>query len=139
MENTSALSGIVLLSYIITYFTHQITRIIDPEIPDYLTVIYAYLPMTLAANLAYYIPSAITEAGKILPVIARTFGYTGAALPTLTWSMDVANFLQGVTLLSILIFSIYPLVKITKLPLLSNAPHILLMFGFVVVFFQLMF
>lgn len=95
--------------------------------------------MTLGANLAYYIPSAITEAGKILPVFARSFGYSGAGLPTLTWSMDVAAFLQCVTLLSILIFSIYPLVKITKRPPLSNLPHIFLMIGFIVVFFQVMF
>jgi transcriptional regulator with AAA-type ATPase domain/NAD-dependent dihydropyrimidine dehydrogenase PreA subunit len=128
----------ILLSipFIATYFTHQIARIIDNKMPDYLTVIYAYLPMTLGANLAYYIPSAITEAGKILPVFARSFGYSGAGLPTLTWSMDVAAFLQGVTLLSILIFSIYPLVKITKRPLLSNLPHIFLMIGFILVFFQ---
>ncbi|PAX52086.1 sigma 54-interacting transcriptional regulator [Brunnivagina elsteri] len=130
---------LLTIPFVSTYFTHKIARIIDQEMPDYLTVIYAYLPMTLAANLAYYIPSAITEAGKIIPVIARTIGYSGAGLLTLTWSMDVANFLQGVTLLSILIFSIYPLVKITKRPFLSNLPHILLMFGFIVVFFQLMF
>ena len=41
--------------------------------PDYLTVVYAYLPFTLAANLAHYIPAAIIEVGQILPVIARTF------------------------------------------------------------------
>ncbi len=130
---------LLITPFVATYFTHQIAKIIDQEMPDYLTVIYAYLPMTLGANLAYYIPSAITEAGKIMPVIARTFGYSGAGLPTLTWSMDVAAFLQGVTLLSILIFSIYPLVKITKCPLVSNLPHIFLMVGFIVVFFQLMF
>lgn len=127
------------IPFITTYFAHQIARMIDREMPDYLTVVYAYLPLTLAANLAYYIPSAITEAGKILPVIARTFGYSGAGLPTLTWSMDVAAFLQGVTLLFIPIFSIYPLIKITKRPLLSNLPHIFLTTGLIVVFFRLMF
>jgi hypothetical protein len=35
--------------------------------PDYLTVVYAYLPLTLAANLTHYIPAAMTEAGKFSP------------------------------------------------------------------------
>ena len=122
-----------------TYLIHAIARFCDRQMPDYLTVIYAYLPMTLAANLAYYIPSAITEAGTILPVIARTFGYSGAGLPTLTWSLDVAAFLQGITLLSALAFSIYPLLKISQRPFLSNLPHLFLMTGFTVMFFQLMF
>jgi hypothetical protein len=106
--------------------------------PEYKEVIYAYLPMTLAANLAYYIPAAVTEAGQLLPVIAHTFGSSGTGLPTLTWSADVAAFLQGVTLLSILAFSLFPLVKITQRPLLNNLPHIVLMAGFIAVFFQLM-
>lgn len=127
------------IPFLATYITHWLVRLFDREMPDYLTLVYAYLPITLAANLTYYIPSAITEAGDILPVIARTFGYSGAGLPTLTWSMDVAAFLQGVTLLSILVFSIYPLVKIAQRPFLNNLPHILLMIGFVLVFFQLMF
>ena len=111
----------------LTYLTHAIARLFDREMPDYLTVVYAYLPFTLAANLAHYIPAAITEAGQILPVIARTFGHSGAGLPTLVWSADVAAFLQGVTLLSGLAFSIYPLFRITQQPLLNNLPHLLLL------------
>jgi NAD-dependent dihydropyrimidine dehydrogenase PreA subunit len=121
-----------------TYLTHHLARILDPQMPGYGTLIYAYLPLTLAANLSYYLPSAITEAGNILPVTARTFGHAGAGLPTLTWSLDVAEFLQGATLLTAIAFSIYPLLKISQRPLLSNLPHFLLMVGFTVVFFQLM-
>ena len=51
----------------LTYLTHAIARLFDREMPDYLTVVYAYLPFTLAANLAHYIPVAITEAGRISP------------------------------------------------------------------------
>lgn len=69
------------------------------------------------------------EAGQILPVLARTLSLSDAGLPTLTWSADVAAFLQGVTLLSALVFSIYPLLRITKRPLLSNLPHLLLIAG----------
>jgi polyferredoxin/CRP-like cAMP-binding protein len=123
---------------LLTYFTHQLARWLDQGMPDYLTVVYAYLPLTLAANLAHYIPAAMTEAGQILPVIARTFSFSGQGLPTLTWSVDVAHFLQGVTLLSALAFSLYPLLRITQRPLLKNLPHVLLMVGLTVVFFQLM-
>ncbi len=44
----------------------------------------------------------MNQAGQILPVFAKTLGYSGANLPTLTWSLDVAQFLQGVTLPHIL-------------------------------------
>ena len=94
--------------------------------------------MVLAGNLAYYFPSAMTEAGRLLPVVARTFGFSGDGWLTLTWSLDVAQFLQGVTLLSILTFSIFPLLKITRRPWIKNLPHIILMMGFVAVWFVLL-
>ncbi len=132
--------ALVLLSIpaVLTYLTHAIARFFDSQHPDYLTVIYAYLPLTLAANLTHYIPGAVTEAGQILPVVAQTLGYSGASLPTLTWSLDVAQFLQGVTLISAMLFSPYPLLQITKRSLLHNIPHLLLMLGFTALFFQLM-
>ncbi|HEY9615323.1 MAG TPA: sigma 54-interacting transcriptional regulator [Microcoleaceae cyanobacterium] len=123
---------------VLIYSTHAIARLLDPNQPGYLTVIYAYLPFTLAANLAHYIPAAITEAGQVLVVLARTVGYSGLGVPTLTWSMDVAQFLQGVTLLSALVFSPYPLLRITKCSWFSNLPHLLLMIGFTVCCFKLM-
>ncbi|PSB17263.1 4Fe-4S binding protein [Phormidesmis priestleyi ULC007] len=136
---TSAAIALALLTIpaVLTYGTHAIARLLDPEQPTYLTVIYAYLPFTLAANLAHYIPAAVTEAGQILPVLARTLGSSGTGLPTLTWSADVAAFLQGVTLLSALIFSVYPLLRITQRTLLSNLPHLLLIAGLTVTSFWL--
>ncbi|MGE5655183.1 MAG: cyclic nucleotide-binding domain-containing protein [Actinomycetota bacterium] len=131
---------LVLLSIpaVLTYGTHAIARFLDPEQPNYLTIIYAYLPFTLAANLAHYIPAAMMEAGQILPVVARTLGFSGAELPTLTWGLEVAQFLQGVTFLSALVFSPYPLLRITKRSWWSNFPHLLLMIGLTIFFFRLM-
>ncbi|WP_225892576.1 sigma 54-interacting transcriptional regulator [Nostoc sphaeroides] len=123
---------------VLTYLTHAIARLLDSEQPDYLTVIYAYLPLTLAANLTHYIPAAMTQAGQIIPVFARTLGYSGANLPTFTWSLDVAQFLQGVTLLSVMVLSPYPLLRITQRSLFNNIPHLLLMLGFTAFFFKLM-
>lgn len=145
---TSLPIALALLSIpaILTYITHAIARFFDAEQPNYLTIIYAYLPFALAANLAHYIPAAITEAGQILPIFARSFGYNGAGLLTLTWSLDVAQFLQGVTLLSAMVFSSYPLLRITKpgkkvtaiQRFISNLPHFLLMAGLTILLFKIM-
>ena len=131
---------LVILSIpaLLTYPTHAIARFFDPKQPDYRIVVYAYLPLTLAANLAHYIPAAITEAGKSLPIFAAAIGWNDVNLPSLIWSMDVAQFLQGVTLLSVLAFSPYPLLRITKRSWLSNLPHLLLMGGLTTLFFKLM-
>ncbi|WP_199336864.1 hypothetical protein [Oscillatoria sp. FACHB-1407] len=139
-RNVGDLFGCTLIANAVegAYQTSAIARFVDPEQPDYLTVVYAYLPVTLAVNLAHYVPAAITEAGQMLPVLARTLGYSGSGLPTLVWSLDVAQFLQGVTLLSAMMFSPYPLWRMTQRSLFKNIPHLLLMLGFTVFFFKLM-
>lgn len=131
------ISLLLTIPFVATYLTHRLTKQIDKEMPNYLTVIYAYLPMTLGFNLVYYISGVITEAGNILPVMARTFGLSGASLPSLTWNLEVATFLQEITLVLILLLSIYPLVKITKRPFIRLLPHLLLMVGFNLIFLNL--
>lgn len=81
---TSTPIALALLSIpaVLIYGTYAIARLFDPEQPTYLTVIYAYLPFTLAANLAHYILAAVTETGRILPVLAQTLGFRGTGLPT---------------------------------------------------------
>ena len=138
LMGTPIVIGLLGAPALLTYGAHQMARLGDRAMPDYLTAVYAYLPLTLAANLAHYIPAAMTEAGQILPVIARTFGFSGQGLPTLTWSPDVAAFLQGVTLLSGVAFSVYPLLRMTHRPWFSNLPHLMLIVGLTVMFFKLM-
>jgi len=130
--------GLLGIPGVAIFGLHQISRLLDRQMPDFVTVVYAYLPLTLAANLTHYITAAMTDAGRILPVTARTFGFSEAGLPTLTWSMDVATFLQGVTLLSVLAFSVYPLLRITRRPLWSNLPHLVGIFGLTAFFWVLM-
>lgn len=78
---------------------------------------YCYLPLVWLANLAHYLLPAMTEAGLVLPVAARSLGFLAAhlgvpgeqlraglasvegSLPTLTTGADVAAFVQGATLL----------------------------------------
>ena len=136
--STTIALALLSIPALCTYVAHRIARRLDPEQPAYLQIIYVYLPLTLAANLTHYIPAAITEAGRLLPVLARTLGYSGENFFTLTWSLDVAQFLQGVTLLSAVVFSLYPLLRITGRSLLSNLPHLFLILGFTVLFFHLM-
>jgi transcriptional regulator with AAA-type ATPase domain/NAD-dependent dihydropyrimidine dehydrogenase PreA subunit len=130
----------ILLSIpaILIVLTHAIARGIDPKQPSTLAIIYAYMPLTLAANLTHYIPAAMTEAGQLLPVLARSLGWSGDRWPTVVWSMDVVAFLQGITLLSAIAFSFYPLVRISQRPLWSNLPHVVLMISFIAAFFWLM-
>lgn len=118
---------------------HGLSYQIDPQMPRFLTLTYAYLPLTLATNLAHYIPAAVTEAGQILPVTARTLGFHDLNLPTLTASADVAAFLQGTALLAGLLFSLYPLLRISQRPWLSNLPHVFAMAMLTLVCAQLMF
>jgi polyferredoxin/CRP-like cAMP-binding protein len=118
--------GLLSIPALLIGSTHQLSRWLDPQQPGLLSIIYAYLPLTLAANLAHYVPAAITEAGQALPVLARTLGYGGDRLPVLVWSLDVAVFLQEITLLSAVAFSLYPLLRITQRPILNNLPHLAL-------------
>ncbi|MDB9493971.1 cyclic nucleotide-binding domain-containing protein [Spirulina major CS-329] len=118
--------------------THAIARRLDPVLPNTQTILYAYLPLTLAANLAHYIPAGLMEAGQILPVLARTLGYSGAGWPSVTWSSDVAAFLQGVTLILGVVFSLYPLYRISGRSHLSTLPHILLIVSFTAAYFWLL-
>ncbi|WP_013320794.1 sigma 54-interacting transcriptional regulator [Gloeothece verrucosa] len=130
--------GLLSLPAIAIYLTHRLSVWIDPEMPDFLTVVYAYLPLTLVANLVYYIPTIIQESGQFLPVMARSFGFSGVGLPSLVFSTDVSNFLVGIVLLTFVPFSVFPLLKITQRPWSKNIPHLVLMLGFLGLFWQLM-
>jgi transcriptional regulator with AAA-type ATPase domain/NAD-dependent dihydropyrimidine dehydrogenase PreA subunit len=61
---------------------------------------YGYLPLVLMASLAHYLHLGLTEAGKLLPVGAATFGRVGAQLPILVADPAVIAFLQGTALVA---------------------------------------
>ncbi|MEB3356757.1 MAG: sigma 54-interacting transcriptional regulator [Synechococcales bacterium] len=154
-------TGLLSLPALIAYGIHRIARRLDADLPPFSTTAYIFLPFTLAANLAHYIPSAITEAGDVLPVLGRSlnslvnslvnslgipssdvlaaaFGPAAIHLPSLTWSAEVATFLQGVTLLSALAFSFYPLRRITRRSWRSTLPYSLCLVALTVFLFWLM-
>lgn len=92
----------------------------------FIELAYCYLPLVWLASLAHYLFLGLTEAGRILPVAARTLGCMlpglpdsslrsiEDALPTLTAPPDVVAFLQGVTLLLGAGFSILLLQKLAS-------------------------
>jgi polyferredoxin len=122
------------IPFILTYSVHKIASLLSDKVEDYKKVIYAYLYMTLSVTVAYHFPSAVTEAGYVLPVFARTFGYNGVSLPILAWSEEVATFLQDSVLIVGLLTSIYFLFKITKTNFLKHYPHLFLMISFTLFF-----
>ncbi|MFM7580147.1 MAG: 4Fe-4S binding protein, partial [Microcystaceae cyanobacterium] len=86
----------------------------------------------------YYVPSLITESGQIFPLLAHHLGLSFLTIPHLTWSMEVATFLQGSTLLSMVPLSIFVLMKVSQRSLWRNLPHLSFMISLTGLFLALM-
>jgi transcriptional regulator with AAA-type ATPase domain/NAD-dependent dihydropyrimidine dehydrogenase PreA subunit len=94
---------------------------------------YGYLPLVLGANLAHYWHLGLTEAGRVIPVTAATFGWGVdpgqgtspllATLPTVVAHPAVITFLQGSTLLGASLASVLLTVKIARLPMTKVWPQ----------------
>ncbi|TVQ52864.1 MAG: AAA family ATPase, partial [Spirulina sp. DLM2.Bin59] len=84
-----------------------------PKPRPFIELAYGYLPLVLGANLAHYLDLGLGEAGRILPVTFATFGMAGN-LPVMVADPAVIVFLQGVTLLAGLLFSVILTQKIAK-------------------------
>lgn len=72
---------------------------VAPKPRSFVELVYGYLPLVLAANLAHYLRLGLTEGGRLLPVTAATLGWSGASWPVLVAHPAVIAFLQGTTLL----------------------------------------
>jgi hypothetical protein len=81
------------------YRTQEMT---EADLPPFVTMAYAFLPLVWAGTLAYYEPLLMTELGSVLPRLALTFSAPEALaqlLPVLgPASVDVVAATQGVTL-----------------------------------------
>lgn len=84
---------------------------------------YGYLPLVLGANLAYYLPLGLGEAGRIIPVSLATFGLQGEGLPILVAHPATINFLQGVSLGVGMLLALVLTQKIARQPLRSLLPQ----------------
>ncbi|NEO14700.1 MAG: hypothetical protein F6K46_20915 [Moorea sp. SIO3E8] len=84
---------------------------------------YGYLPLVLAGNLAHYWRLGLGEGGRILPVMFATFGLSGEGLPVLVAHPAVIAFLQGTTLISGVLLSLFLTQKIGRQPFSLLLPH----------------
>jgi len=84
-----------------SYTAQQVNAPIQAPIKPFVDLAYGYLPMVWAGTLAYYLRYGLTEAGRILPVTAATFGveHPPKWLPVIVAPQEVVGFLQGSTLL----------------------------------------
>lgn len=101
-----------LLAYGLIHFSHRWLQ--TPKPRPGLELAYGYLPLVLGANLAHYLDLGLGEAGRIVPVAIATFGITGVSGPIWVADPAVIAFLQGVTLLAGLLFSVILTQKIAK-------------------------
>lgn len=118
----SGLAILVLsLPALLPLVCHQIMRLLGEfqstvKLRPFKELAYGYLPLVLAANLAYYLPLGLGEAGQILPITLGTFGFSGQGLPVMVAHPAVITFLQGTLLIFGVILSIFLTQKIAKLP-----------------------
>ncbi|MBD2019497.1 AAA family ATPase, partial [Leptolyngbya sp. FACHB-36] len=82
-----------------------------------------YLPFVLGANMAHYWQLGLSEAGRVLPVTAATFGWNGAMLPIAVAHPAVISFLQAITLIGTFWLSVFVTQKIARLPLVKMLPQ----------------
>jgi polyferredoxin len=81
---------------------------------SFVELAYGYLPLVLAANLAYYLHLGLSEAGQIIPLTFATFGLKIANAPVLIAHPAVIAFLQGTVLILGAILSIVLTQKIAR-------------------------
>ncbi|NEO10030.1 sigma 54-interacting transcriptional regulator [Moorena sp. SIO3I8] len=100
---------------------YQVKEIRKPSY--FVKLAYGYLPLVLAGNLAHYWRLGLGEGGRILPVMFATFGLSGEGLPVLVAHPAVIAFLQGTTLISGVLLSLFLTHKIGRQPFSLLLPH----------------
>ena len=103
MASLSLPAAIPLAAYGSMWFSHKLTqRLACQRLTfrprSFIELVYGYLPLVLAGNLAHYLRLGLTEAGRLLPVTMATVGLSGEGLPILVAHPAVIAFLQGTTL-----------------------------------------
>jgi polyferredoxin/transcriptional regulator with AAA-type ATPase domain len=84
-----------------SYTAQQVNAPIQAPVKPFVDLAYGYLPMVWAGTLAYYLRYGLTEAGRILPVAAATFGveHVPKWVPVIEAPQEVVAFCQGGCLL----------------------------------------
>jgi transcriptional regulator with AAA-type ATPase domain/NAD-dependent dihydropyrimidine dehydrogenase PreA subunit len=103
---------IPLLAHALIRLVYTLTQKIQSR--PFIELAYGYLPLVLAANLAYYLQLGLGEGGRILPVAMATFGLNGSHLPIFVAHPAVITFLQGTTLFAGIVLTILLSQKIAR-------------------------
>ena len=114
-------AAIPLIAYGAMQLWHRVIQ--NPQPRPFIELAYGYLPLVLAGNLAHYLQLGLTEGGQILPVTFATFGLSGEELPILVAHPAVIAFLQGTTLVTGVILSVFLTQKIARQPMRSLLPQ----------------
>lgn len=117
--------AVLVLAGMIPLIAGAIARELAPSLKSrsFLELIYGFLPLVWAGNLAHYIPMGLGEAGRLLPVTWATLGFHGEGLPILVAHPAVITFLQGVTLILGLGLTVILTHKIGRQSLLKLLPY----------------
>jgi polyferredoxin len=108
--------AIALVAYVLIHVLSRKSR-------SLIELTYGYLPLVLAGNLAHYLRLGLTEAGRILPVTLATVGFSGTNLPVAVAHPAVIAFLQAVTLIVGVWFSVGLTQKIARQSFLTLLPQ----------------
>lgn len=109
---------------------HQILKLVNSRSRSFLELAYGYLPLVLGVSLAHYLHLGLTEAGRILPVTAATFGGSTeliATLPIAVAHPAVIEFLQASTIVLTFWLSVFLTQKIARQPIQNLLPQHLAM------------
>ncbi|MDG2990219.1 sigma 54-interacting transcriptional regulator [Candidatus Synechococcus calcipolaris G9] len=117
--------AVLVIAGMIPLISGAIARELSPSLKSrsFLELMYGFLPLVWAGNLAHYIPMGLGEAGRLLPVTWATLGFHGEGLPILVAHPAVIAFLQGVTLILGLGLSMVLTHKIGRQSLLKLWPY----------------
>ncbi|MBD2104369.1 sigma 54-interacting transcriptional regulator [Leptolyngbya sp. FACHB-261] len=109
---------ILLIPTAVTLLAYGLIRLFSRKLKprSFIELAYGYLPLVLGGSLAHYLRLGLTEAGRLLPVGAATFGYGMGTLPVFVAHPAVVEFLQAVTLLASLLLTVVLTQKIARQP-----------------------
>jgi hypothetical protein len=114
------LGGIALLPIL----GHAILRVVlGGKHRPFVELAYGYLPLVLGGSLAHYLRLGMTEAGRVLPVTAATFGMTNLDWPSYSAHPAVIAFLQSTTLVFSLLLTWILTQKIARQSFWSLLPQ----------------
>lgn len=100
-----------LAAHGLLHLSHRLSHRRLPR--PFVELAYGYLPLVLLGTLAHYLHLGLTEAGRLLPVSAATFGLA-APLPVWVAHPAVVAFLQGTALLAGALLSMVLTQKIAR-------------------------